>query len=255
MTTPAIALTATRAPKSATPAESWAKPEHAVLEMFEPKLVKDSDPQLGALKGTIDFQFNPKEVTITKTSKWQRKETKNKKAPPAEFSGPGPCKMTLELFFDASMESGLDVVASVDRLFACLVPHKKFDKGETEMPLLVRFKWGSVTSFAAYISQVQAKYTRFGSDGMPIRAVCTVNLEELSSDPAKQNPTSGTESIDNVHTMVSGDSLASVAYREYGEARLWRNLASYNGIDDPMRVPDGTVLLLPQRTSLLASTG
>lgn len=254
MTSPAIALTATRAPATGAPAESWAKPEHAVLETFEPKLVDGKDPQLGAPKGTIKFQFNPKEVTITKTAKWQRKETKNKKAPPAEYAGPGPCKMTLELFFDASMESGLDVVESVDRLFACCVPYKKFDKGQTEMPLLVRFTWGSVTSFAAYISQVQAKYTRFGPDGLPIRAVCTVNLEELSSDPDKQNPTSGTESIDNVHTMVAGDSLASVAFSEYGDARLWRNLAAYNGIDDPMRIADGTALLLPQRASLLSGS-
>ena len=38
------------------------------------------------------------------------------------------------------------------------------------------------------------------------------------------------------HTVTAGDSLASLAYREYGDPALWRALARYNGIDDPIRV-------------------
>jgi len=45
--------------------------------------------------------------------------------------------------------------------------------------------------------------------------------------------------------MVDGDSLAHLAYKEYGDARLWRVLADFNGIDDPMRVIAGTDVLLP----------
>jgi nucleoid-associated protein YgaU len=36
-----------------------------------------------------------------------------------------------------------------------------------------------------------------------------------------------------------------VAFREYGEAGLWRGIAAFNGIDDPLRVVAGTRLLLP----------
>ena len=39
--------------------------------------------------------------------------------------------------------------------------------------------------------------------------------------------------------------MAHVAYQEYGDARLWRTLAEYNGIDDPLRVRSGTDVLLP----------
>ena len=52
------------------------------------------------------------------------------------------------------------------------------------------FKWGGITSFPAYVSQVNVKYTRFAANGVPIRAVCTVNLEEMSAEDLKQNPTS-----------------------------------------------------------------
>ena len=50
-------------------------PEHAQIEMFEPKHV-DGKTQLGAPQGTINFQFNPKEVTISKSAKWERKPVK-----------------------------------------------------------------------------------------------------------------------------------------------------------------------------------
>ena len=48
-----------------------------------------------------------------------------------------------------------------------------------------------------------------------------------------------------MHRIVAGDSLASVAYAEYGDPTAWRALAAFNEVDDPLRVPTGTVLLLP----------
>jgi nucleoid-associated protein YgaU len=45
--------------------------------------------------------------------------------------------------------------------------------------------------------------------------------------------------------VVAGDSLASIAYDEYEDARLWRALAEANHLDDPMRLPPGTELLVP----------
>jgi len=51
--------------------------------------------------------------------------------------------------------------------------------------------------------------------------------------------------------MISGDTLALVAYREYGDPKLWRALATYNGIDDPMRIPHGAQVLLPNVEVLL----
>ena len=79
--------------------DTWAKAQPASLQMFEPRHVKGGKPELGDPKDKIEFQFNPKEVSITKSAKWERKPTKDKKAGPPEYSGAEPCKMTLELFF------------------------------------------------------------------------------------------------------------------------------------------------------------
>ena len=68
-----------------------------------PRQGEKGKPELGTKKDDLEFQFNPKEVSITKSAKWERKPTKDKKAGPPEFSGAEPCKLTLELFFDATV--------------------------------------------------------------------------------------------------------------------------------------------------------
>ena len=113
-------------------------------------------------------------------------------------------------------------------------------------------QWGEVTSFAAFVTSVQAKYTLFTAEGTPIRATCNVSIEEMPGDPRKQNPTSGGLALTSVRTVVAGDSLASIAYTEYGDPTMWRPLAAFNGIDDPLRLRLGTTLLLPAADELMA---
>src|SRR6185295_16573553 len=152
-----------------------------------------------------------------------------------QFIGPEPCKLTLEMFFDAGINSEQKVVENVEKLFSCCIAEEKTLNDKKPMPPLVQFQWGCIISFPAYVSQVNVKYTRFASNGVPIRAVCTVNLEEMSAEDLKQNPTSGVLAVERVHTMIAGDNLAGVSYKEYGDPALWRPLAEYNGVDDPMR--------------------
>jgi nucleoid-associated protein YgaU len=77
----------------------------------------------------------------------------------------------------------------------------------------------------------------------------------MPGENSKQNPTSGSLAVRRMHRMVVGDSLASLAYAEYGDPTLWRYLASFNRIDDPLRIPQGSVVLLPSAAELLDSAG
>jgi nucleoid-associated protein YgaU len=227
--------------------------ERAALKMYE------SSPTTGGRKlegeiGKIDFQFNPKEVTIAKTAKWESKPaTGAKKAAPPQFTGPEPGKLTLEMFFDATAKHDGSVVDAVDKLFSCCIATDKTHANDKPMPPLVVFTWGAITSFPAYVTSVSAKYTLFSAAGVPIRATCTVSLQEMPGEKGKQNPTSGALAARSIHRVVVGDTLASVAYSEYGDPTLWRQLASYNRIDDPLRLPLDSVLMLPSAAELTGS--
>lgn len=230
-------------PKGAS--SSRPKLEHAYLQMYEPS--KDGSlSKPGPPLDRITFQFNPKELTLAKSASWSRENARgSKKSSPPQYNGPQPSKLTLELFFDASDTHDNSVVTRVERLMTCCVPTATTHQQNKGAPPWVLFRWGGLTGFLAYIGSVSAKYTLFTSSGLPIRAVCTVTLEELAGEAPKQNPTSGGLVPRRLRVVVAGDTLAGVAYQEYGDPTLWRAVAEANGIDDPMRLTPGSHLLLP----------
>jgi nucleoid-associated protein YgaU len=248
MTSKAVALTSAGAGGSA-----GGSTARATLEVYDAKPASAGGAKLASLRGRIQFQFNPKELSIQKSAKWDRKPSRNaKKASPPEFSGADPCKLTLEMFFDASDPELGSVVEPVEELFRCCVPTEDTVQSKKAVPPLVQLNWGTIVSFPAFITSVQAKYTLFSSDGTPIRATCSVSMEEMPGDPLGQNPTSGALSAHAVHKVISGDSLASIAYREYGDPSMWRPLAAANSIDDPIRLPVGATLIVPAAHELAA---
>jgi nucleoid-associated protein YgaU len=194
----------------------------------------------------IEFSFNPKEFTLQRAAEWKAKPSKKPTMP--EFAGTKPASVTLEMFLDAS--EGGDVSERIDTLFKCVAPHPKTIKDKPSPPF-VSFGWGNKTYLEkAVIKTVSVKYTRFSSAGAPIRAVATLTLEELRPAVAGTNPTSGAVTARTSHTVASGDTLASIAYRELGSPALWRAVAEANGIIDSFRVRPGTRLIIPAPESL-----
>ena len=54
-----------------------------------------------------------------------------------------------------------------------------------------------------------------------------------------------------MHRVVTGDTLAALAYAEYDDPEMWRLLAAFNGIDDPLRLRIGSLLMLPAPEELI----
>ena len=248
MASKAVALTGAGAGGSA-----GGSTARATLKVYDAKPASAGGAKLASLRSSIEFQFNPKELSIQKSAKWERKPSRNaKQASPPEFNGADPCKLTLEMFFDASDPKLGSVVEPVEQLFRCCVPTEDTRQNKKAVPPLVQLSWGTIVSFPAFITSVQAKYTLFSPDGTPIRATCSVSMEEMPGDPLGQNPTSGALSAHAVHKVISGDSLASIAFREYGDPAMWRPLAEVNEIDDPIRLRVGTTLIVPAAHELAA---
>jgi nucleoid-associated protein YgaU len=245
-----IAMTAASAAPAQAGAGGRPKLEHAFLELRDPP-VDQGSMQPGPRRGRIEFQFNPRELSLTKTAKWSRQAQKGaKKSDVPQFTGAEPSKLSLEMFLDASDTQDDRVVRTVEQLFACCVPTDESHQKKKGSPPWVVFHWGALTGFTAYVSSVSVKYTLFTPGGVPIRGTATVNIEEIAGEQQGQNPTSGGLAARRVHTVVSGDTLPAIAWREYGDPTLWRPIAERNGIDDPMRLPAGTTLLVPAAEEL-----
>jgi hypothetical protein len=228
--------------------------QKAYIEFLEPAKSGPGGAATVAGVNRVTFKFNPKEYSIQKSAEWKRSNTKGaKQASVPEFTGSQPRSLTLELFFDATDSKTGDVSKHVEALFGCLVPLPSTLSKQKPSPPFVRFCWGNKVHFTAYLKSVNAKYTLFRPQGTPIRATASVTLEEIPSDAGKQNPTSGGLASLRGHTVVAGDSLASIAYREYGAPGHWRALAEANGIDDPLRLRPGARLLVPPAEEVIGN--
>ncbi len=211
--------------------------------------------------GELECQFNPSELTITKSISWTECSSLGKEeikkaswnSPPLKFAGGSPAEYSLSLFFDSYAADGgpKDVREFTNKLLRLTLRgagHAMFMVPYADPPW-VNFVWGKITLFTAVVENVSISYTMFAQDGTPIRAKATVKFKqnELIGDdviPA-QNPTSRTDSR-KTRIVHSGQRLDQIAYEEYGDARFWRLLAEANHLDDPFHLTDAQILVIPQ---------
>ncbi|MEA2703937.1 MAG: hypothetical protein QOJ69_2246 [Actinomycetota bacterium] len=205
-------------------------------------------------KGQVDSefkaQFNPKEYSISKSAQWDHKpSTSADNTAMPEFKGANSAELSFELFFDATQTgpddpTPADLVEQVKKLFKCCSPLVKTKQQKKPSAPFVVLEWGML-KFTGNVKSVAAKYTLFNEKGQPLRATCSVTLQELPTGTPFTNPTSGGRESTASHRVVAGDTLASIAWAEYQDPAMWRQLAMANAIDDPLRVREGTVLLVP----------
>jgi nucleoid-associated protein YgaU len=202
--------------------------------------------------------FNPREYSFSKQNKWNEKENKGSNVARLEFGGGSPAKLTLQLFFDTYEshshgsrtlnQAGDDVRRYTSPLWDMMKVternrNRTTGKGE---PPKVRFTWGSLWSFEAVIESITQKFTLFLEDGTPVRATLDVGFKQLADEGQypRQNPTSGGHPGDRLRTVRAGETLAQIAFEEYGDATIWRHLALTNNVVDPLRLRAGQVLVI-----------
>jgi nucleoid-associated protein YgaU len=206
---------------------------------------KDTGEALG-----VWFMFNPTEYTITATSSWKQTPAKGKDGPKSEFTGTLPQTLAMDVLFvqdwGGPNKEIHDVIADTFNIRELTKPSDpSIAKGKPSPPVLL-FHWGDAPQFYdCHLKSVSVKYTMFDAKGNPTRAIASIVLERVLAETPKQNPTSGGPIGNRAHVVSDGDSLPSIAYREYDDAALWRGLADLNGIDDPMALRVGQRLIVP----------
>jgi nucleoid-associated protein YgaU len=218
----------------------------AKLDLREPVAQGKKKPHFAAGSSieTLEFAFNPKDYSMSLQGGWNFKPQKKSLEPP-EFTGTQPRSLEVEMFLDATDKDDGDVSKAVDVLLSAVRPTERSKSSGTPFPPIVVFSWGSAKPFVGVVKQVSATFTLFRPSGQPVRATCKISLQEYDPVPPRQNPTSGALRATRAHTVQLGDSLASIADREYGTPELWRAIATANELEDPFNLRVGRELLVP----------
>jgi nucleoid-associated protein YgaU len=218
----------------------------ALLTIMEPPATVGARP--GGALARVQLQFNPARLSMTKSVSWRRKPARMaSQASLPEFVGSGPRTLSLEVFLDATATHDKSVEKNVEQLMVACVPTPRSLAAKKPASPWVRFDWGTATttSFDGVLTMFSVSYPLFDVDGTPLRATCSLTIEEAGADTPGQNPTSGSLQANSTHRIIAGDSLPLLAWREYGDATAWRAIAEANDLDDPMILPPGGELVLP----------
>jgi hypothetical protein len=203
--------------------------------------------------GTIECQFNPESLGISKSVTWNGEANPSWNSPYPMFGGGEGATYSLELFFDSySQKDFKDVRYYTNQLLRLTLRGRGYAMFllPFSSPPTVKFIWGKMRLFNAVVEKLDITYTLFLEDGTPIRAKANLDLKQCDfwDDvlPA-QNPTSRTDPR-RTRIATSHMRLDQIAYEEYGDSRYWRLLAEANNLDDPFALQDGQILIIPENT-------
>ncbi|MEK6279403.1 MAG: peptidoglycan-binding protein [Acidobacteriota bacterium] len=217
--------------------------EKAVIEID----AKDRGPNLPP---RITVQFNPAEYSLAKGAQIAEIAIPGIDSPILQFVRGQTQTLTMELFFDTT-QSGMGESGVVDvRTLTEPVYQLAQIQARTHAPPRVRFFWGSGISFRAIVDTVQQKFTLFNPAGIPLRATLSVSFKEyqtLEEQLTKLNLQSSDHSKKRV--VKRKESLALIAFREYGDPGLWRHiyedLNNEDLIQNPRRLAPGIEITIP----------
>jgi hypothetical protein len=192
--------------------------------------------------------FNPSEYTVERSNTFTPHPVRGGNVPRLEFGGGSSMTLTMQLFLDTSLTGG-DVRATSNRVRALMDvdENARDDSTARGRPPIVEFRWGTTWSFRAVISRMTETCTLFRENGTPVRATLNVTFlqaREVAGYPAQNPTTMGTSGYK--HWIVrEGDTIDWIAFREYGDATMWRRIADVNNLDDPGRMRPGMALAIP----------
>ena len=187
----------------------------------------------------IEVMFNPKEYVVEKKTPWSEINVFGLDSPPVQFTMGERKRLSMELFFD-TFEEMADV-----RKYTSKVEELMLVNAQEHRPPILRFSWSSL-SLDCVLEDLVQRFTVFGDDGTPLRAICKVVFKEYAT-AATQLSNTRRESADHTKRMAlrEGENLSSLSAREYNDCRKWRVIADANNIDDPENLAAGTIVELP----------
>lgn len=195
--------------------------------------------------------FNPKEYTFSRQNTWKFQNNKGANLPTPEFQSGQPTQLQVQLFFD-TCATGEDVrEAYTEKIWNMMRvnedPKIKDPKTKKGRPPIVQFQWGRAWGFEAVLTNVQQKFSLFLNDGTPVRAELTLTFQQVRDARSfgRQNPTSGGRPGQRVRVVREGETIDRIAYEEYGDPTLWRQIAAANSIDNPLELHPGATLAIP----------
>ena len=207
----------------------------------------------------VKVQFNPETLTVSFAN--QKAGGDQRGGSSVQFVGQGTTRLTLDLWFDASVphtetsaESVDDVRKLTQKVNYFIKPEKKgTGKSAKWIAPGVRFVWGTFL-FDGVMDSLNEKLEYFSEDGKPLRAMLSLTLssQTIQFEFGAQQPADGaapggpgtpasTPGAQPRQQTRAGDTVQSVAARS-NQTNDWKKIAAANNIENPRRLAPGALI-------------
>jgi hypothetical protein len=163
------------------------------------------------LKGTVGgsevkvpCHFNPNEIAISKTVDYTENEVIGMNIPKVEFKQGKPMTITLNLFFDSTMDNS-NVRKVTDKLwkFVMIDTSVKDAASQKSRPPEITFTWEQFT-FKGVVTSMTHTYILFSELGAPLRAKVAISLKQIEDTAIAEVQTSTATSTRLGSAVLSG---------------------------------------------------
>lgn len=216
------------------------------------KIIEKDKAAVNALRGlpaVLEAAYNPAKYTLNKAAQYAEINIPGLDSPILQYVRGQNEKLSLELFFDTTtkrpdggMDDDVEDVTTLTGPFYQLVKLQP----KTHAPPRVQVSWGEGLFMQAVVESVQQEFSLFNAQGVPVRATLTLSLREYLS---LEEQISGVKKESSTYTkrrpVLITDTLSLIAYEEYNDAAQWKLIAEFNNLDNPRRIPPGTILEIP----------
>jgi Contractile injection system tube protein len=213
---------------------------------------------------TYVVQVNPTSYTRNHRLRYADRRVPGRAGQEAVYTSNEPTTLDFEFLFDATgvvpPPSELGDVPLVGAIASLLSQSEKYDvmqeidkftlavselDGDIHRPRKVRLIWGTLSFDCALVS-LSYRFTLFKPDGSPLRAIANCSFRETVS-PTEEELQANRRSPDLTHLrqVQEGDTLPLLAYRVYGNAALYLEVARVNRLVNFRRLRAGSQLRLP----------
>jgi len=198
------------------------------------------DPfNLTTVKERIAVQFNPEEYSLNKDNNFASQSIPGLSAPILQFVNGNLRTLEMELFFD-TVDDQRDVRGETEKVVKLLRI-----QSDSHAPPVLRFVWASL-DFMCVLARANQKFTRFMTNGQPVRARVTVSFSEfMTPEREAKEVNRQTADFSKIHAVLLDETLSDIANRYYNNPQTWRPIAIANGIDDPRSIFSGQLLRIP----------
>jgi hypothetical protein len=209
-------------------------------------------PERGA---EISVLFNPEKYTLNKGVQIAEIAIPGLDSPVLQFVRGQNEKITLELFFDTTINGLVDDPVDV-RTETKKIYHLMKINRDTHAPPRCVLEWGEagqLFSFGSSLSprclveSVSEEFNLFSPSGVPLRAKLNVTFREYKTIEEQIKETLK-QSADRtkIVEVERGQTLSHIAWLEYQDPGEWRAIAEANNLDNPRLLEPGTRLMVPR---------